>query len=43
MSYKNFSEGYKKTLIDAENRVKEMGLKDLRIEDIFLETINNVD
>ena len=43
MSYKNFSEGYKKTLIDAENRVKEIGLKDLRIEDIFLETINNVD
>jgi len=42
MSYKNFSEGYKKTLIDAENRVKEMWLKDLRVEDIFLETINNV-
>ena len=42
MSYKNFSEMYKKTLIDAENRVKEMWLKDLRIEDIFLETINNV-
>jgi len=42
MSYKNFSEWYKKTLIDAENRVKEMWLKDLRIEDIFLESIWNV-
>ncbi len=43
MSYKNFSEWYKKTLIDAENRVKKIWLKDLRVEDIFLETINNVE
>ena len=42
MSYKNFSEMYKKTLIDAENRVKEIWLKDLRIEDVFLETISNI-
>ncbi len=37
MTYKNFSDWYKQVLIEAENRVKEMGLKDLRVEDIFLE------
>ncbi len=42
MSYKNFSEWYKNILINAENRVKEMWLKDLRIEDIFLETTKNI-
>ena len=42
MSYKNFSEWYKNTLINAEKRVKEMWLKDLRIEDIFIETTKNI-
>lgn len=42
MSYKNFSEGYKTTLINAENRVKKIWLKDLRIEDIFLEITKNI-
>jgi len=42
MSYKNFSEGYKETLVNAENNIKKIGLKDLRIEDIFIETIRNL-
>ena len=40
MSYNNFSELYKVTLINAENRVKEMWFKDLRIEDVFIEIFN---
>jgi len=42
MSYKNFSEWYKQTLINAENKVKEMWLKDLRIEDIFIELFDHI-
>jgi len=42
MSYKNFSKGYKDTLINAENRVKKIWLKDLRIEDVFLEISKNI-
>jgi len=40
MIYNNFSDWYKKALINAENNIKEIGLKDLRIEDVFLEVIN---
>ncbi len=42
MSYKNFSQGYKSTLINSEERVKKIWLKDLRIEDVFLEIIKNI-
>jgi hypothetical protein len=41
MSYNNFSNGYKKTLVNAENNAKEIGLKELGIEDVFLEIIKN--
>jgi len=37
--YNNFSDGYKKTLINAENKAKELGLKDLQSEDVFLEIV----
>ncbi|NDK08778.1 AAA domain-containing protein, partial [Candidatus Gracilibacteria bacterium] len=40
MIYNNFSDGYKKALINTENKIKEIGLTDLRIEDIFLEILN---
>lgn len=39
MSYNNFSDGFKKVLIDAENNIKQVGLKELNIEDIFIEII----
>ncbi|MDD2907211.1 MAG: ATP-dependent Clp protease ATP-binding subunit [Candidatus Gracilibacteria bacterium] len=39
MSYNNFSDGYKKALINAENNVKEIGIKELTIEDIFIEIV----
>jgi len=41
MAYNNFSDWYKKTLVNTENKIKEIWLKDLRIEDIFLESIKN--
>lgn len=41
MIYKNFSDEYKNILISAENKVKEIGFKDLRQEDILLEIIKN--
>ncbi|MFA5916640.1 MAG: ATP-dependent Clp protease ATP-binding subunit [Candidatus Gracilibacteria bacterium] len=40
MIYNNFSNGYKKVLINTENKIKEIGLKDLRVEDVFLEVLN---
>ena len=43
MVYNNFSDGYKKTLINAENKAREIGFKDLRPEDIFLELIESCD
>ncbi len=43
MVYNNFSDGYKKTLINAENKAKEIGLKGLEPEDIFLELLENAD
>jgi len=39
MVYNNFSDGFKKTLINAENKAREIGFKDLRPEDIFLELL----
>ena len=41
MSYKNFSDWYKKTLINAENNSKESGLKELQVEDVFIELVRN--
>jgi ATP-dependent Clp protease ATP-binding subunit ClpC len=43
MVYNNFSDWYKKTLINAENKAREVGLKDLRPEDIFLELVESCD
>lgn len=43
MVYNNFSDGYKKTLINAENKAREIGLKWLEPEDIFLELLENAD
>ena len=43
MVYNNFSDWYKKTLINAENKAREVGFKDLRPEDIFLELLENAD
>ncbi len=42
MAYNNFSDWFKKTLINAENKIKEIWLKDLRIEDVFLESLTNI-
>jgi len=41
MSYNNFSNWYKKALVNSENKAKEAGLKELNIEDVFLEIIKN--
>jgi ATP-dependent Clp protease ATP-binding subunit ClpC len=43
MVYNNFSDWYKKTLINAENKARDIGFKDLRPEDIFLELIESCD
>ena len=43
MVYNNFSDGYKKTLINAENKAREIGRKSLQPEDIFLEMLENCD
>ncbi|NDK09841.1 ATP-dependent Clp protease ATP-binding subunit [Candidatus Gracilibacteria bacterium] len=43
MVYNNFSDGYKKTLINAENKAREIGLKNLQPEDIFLELLETAD
>lgn len=40
MIYNNFSDWYKKALINTENKIKDIRLKDLRVEDIFLEILN---
>ena len=37
--FTNFSEEYKKALIEAENNVKSKGYKEILSEDIFLEII----
>lgn len=41
MIYNNFSDGYKEILINSENTAKEVGLRDLQIEDIFLEILKS--
>ncbi len=41
MSYNNFSEWYRKVLINAENNAKEVWIKELTIEDIFIEIVKN--
>jgi hypothetical protein len=41
MSYNNFSDWYKKALVNAENNIKEIKLKDLWVEDIFIQIIKN--
>ncbi len=43
MVYNNFSDGYKKTLINAENKARELGRKNLQPEDIFLELLETSD
>ena len=43
MVYNNFSDGYKKTLINAENKAREIGRKNLQPEDIFLEILEYCD
>ncbi len=43
MVYNNFSDAYKKTLINAENKSREIWLKDLQPEDIFLEILESAD
>lgn len=39
MSYNNFSDGYKKILINAEHKMKEIWIKSLDPEDVFLEIL----
>ncbi len=39
--YNNFSDWYKKILINAENKIKEFWFRSLEIEDIFLEIVKN--
>ncbi len=39
MSYNNFSDWYKKALVNAENNIKEINLKDLWVEDIFIQIV----
>ena len=41
MSYNNFSDWYKKLLINSENYTKKMWLKELNIEDVFFEITKN--
>ncbi len=41
MSYNNFSDWYKKILINAENNIKNLGFKELMVEDVFLEIVKN--
>ena len=41
MSYNNFSDWYKKALINSEAKIKEMWMKELSVEDIFLEIVKH--
>lgn len=41
MSYNNFSDWYKKALINSEANIKEMWIKELSVEDIFLEIVKH--
>ena len=41
MPYNNFSDWYKKALVNAENNIKQIWLKNLWVEDVFIELIKN--
>ena len=41
MSYNNFSDWYKKALVNSETNIKKIWLKELMVEDIFLEIVKN--
>ncbi|MDD3302541.1 MAG: ATP-dependent Clp protease ATP-binding subunit [Candidatus Gracilibacteria bacterium] len=41
MTYNNFSNGYKTVLINSESRIKDIGFKELMVEDVFLEIISS--
>ena len=41
MSYNNFSDWYKKALINSEAKIKEMWIKELSVEDVFLEIVKH--
>lgn len=41
MIYNNFSSGYKKILIDSENKVKDLWFKQLKEEDVLVEILIN--
>lgn len=43
MNLQNFSDGYKKILIESENRTKALGLKELLPEDIFLQILQSAE
>lgn len=41
MIYNNFSDWYKKALVNSENKIKTIWLKNLKVEDVFLEIVKN--
>ena len=41
MSYNNFSDWYKKALINSETKIKEIWFKELWVEDVFIEIVKN--
>jgi hypothetical protein len=41
MIYNNFSDLYKKILINTENNIKELGFKELTEIDIFMSILTN--
>ncbi len=41
MTQNNFSDWYKKAMVNAENNIKELWFKELKIEDLFLEIVKN--
>ena len=43
MSYNNFSDWYKKVLVNSETNIKKIWLKELMTEDVFLEIVKNWD
>ena len=42
MIYNNFSDGYKKVLINSEHHVKQLGYKELCEVDVFLEIFDTL-
>ena len=43
MSYNNFSDWYRKVLINAENNAKQSWIKELNIEDVFVEIVKEAE